>query len=264
MSSLEDNIAKELHLARLKDVEAFTVNKIITKHIIRYRGEDVEGEPTQADAIVISEGDRLKIYMIDSYFESDKTLDELVTSLGVALQIDELKHGLCLQMLQYVLILDDQSKISKLLDKNRIPRNVDADDDDFEQIEPAKGWSGGGGIAAPNILFRIISSANFHQFAHLFSVSERNGCWVVTTDEGFDASGMGKELSEFGFRVIMPSVGPQGGGYWDPYEGDPEDARLQFLGELEVSLSETFDSTQKEVLIFYCTTGFKPARENSS
>lgn len=66
----------------------------------------------------------------------------------------------------------------------------------------------------------------------------------MTDRDGSDGSGSGELPSGLGFRVILPSVETHGtGGHWKDDEGDGDDEHLQFLGELEVSLSETAIAT---------------------
>jgi hypothetical protein len=132
LNSIEDDTGKDTRLACLKKLEVFTAEQILERHTIRYQNKDVGGKVSLADATVILEEDKLEIYMTESYFEKDKTLDELVTSLGWALGIDPIKNSLHLRMLYYVLALEDHSKIACLLDKYGIPRNLDANDDDYD------------------------------------------------------------------------------------------------------------------------------------
>ena len=173
-------------LARLKKLEVFTAERILERHTIRYRNKDVGGEVSSADATVISEEDKLEIYMTESYFEIDRTLDELVTSLGWAIGIDPIKNSLHLRMLHYVLALEDHNKIAHVLDKNGIPENLDADDDDYDWNFRDKygegmpngdqiggglgGWGGSGsaGTGAGSSALLVISSTNFDRYAHLF------------------------------------------------------------------------------------------------
>jgi hypothetical protein len=132
LNSIEDHTSKDTSLARLKKLEVFTAEQILERHTIRYRNKDVGGEVSLADATVMLEEDKLEIYMTESYFETDRTLDDLVTSLGWALGIDPIKNSLHLRMLYYVLASEDHNKIAYLLDKNGIPENLDADDDDYD------------------------------------------------------------------------------------------------------------------------------------
>jgi hypothetical protein len=257
LNSIEDHTSKDTMLARLKKLEVFTAEQILERHTIRYRNKDVGGEVSRADATVILEEDKLEIYMTESYFEIDKTLDELVTSLGWALGIDPIKNSLHLRMLYYVLALEDHNKIAHVLEKNGIPENLDADDDDYDwnfresmpnddQIGGGLGgWgeSGSAGTGAGGSALLVISSTNFDRYAHLFVPDKAAGCWA-TAGDGSGLSSSGELPSGLGFRVIVPSAETRGtGGYWEDDEGDGDDEHLQFLGELEASLSETVIAT---------------------
>jgi hypothetical protein len=257
LNSIEDHTSKDTGLARLKKLEVFTAEQILERHIIRYRNKDVGGEVSVANATVILKEDKLEIYMTESYFETDRTLDELVTSLGWALGIDPSKNSLHLRMLCYVFLSEDHNKIAYLLDKNGIPENLDADDDDYDwnfrdkygegmpnddQIGGGLGGWGGSGSAGSSA-FLVISSTNFDRYSHLFVPDKGAGCWA-TAGDGSGGSSSGELPSGLGFRVIMPSAETRGtGGYWEDDEGDGDDEHLQFLGELEASLSETVIAT---------------------
>jgi hypothetical protein len=272
LNSIEDHTSKDTRLVLLKKLEVFTAEQILERHIIRYRNRDVRGEVSRADVTVIIGEDRLEIYMTESYFETDRTLDELVTSLGWALGIDPIKNSLHLRMLYYVLALEDHNKIAYLLDKNGIPENLDADDDDYDWNFQDKygegmpnddhgGWGGSGsaGTGAGSSAFLVISSTNFDRYAHLFVPGKGTGYWA-TTGDGSGGSSSGELPSGLGFRVIVPSAKTRGtGGYW---EGDGDDEHLQLLGELEVSLSEAVIATGEGVLTYY-HTGCGPCEGNS-
>jgi hypothetical protein len=275
LNSIEDDTGKDTRLARLKKLEVFTAEQILERHTIQYQNKDVGGKVSLADATVILEEDKFEIYMTESYFETDRTLDELVTSLGWALGIDPIKNSLHLRMLYYVLVLEDHSKIACLLDKHGIPRNLDADDDDYDWNFQGKygngqiggglwGWggSGGAGTGAGGFAFLVISSANFDHYAPLFAMGKGAEWWVMAGDGSGGSSG-GKLPSGLGFRVILPSVETRGtGGHWEDDEGDGDDEHLQFLGELEVSLSEAVIATGEGVLTYY-HTGCGPCEGNS-
>ncbi|KAF8849378.1 hypothetical protein BDZ45DRAFT_237480 [Acephala macrosclerotiorum] len=271
LNSIKDNTNRGPHLARLKKVEVFTAEHILERHIIPHQNNEVGGESSQADAIVIREEDKLIIYMTQSYFDTDKTLDEIVTSLGWALEMDPIKHSLQLRMLYYVLALEDYAKITYFLDKNWIPMDLDTDDDEDDwiatnvnvddgddnwtprspnvdddddgSITPTRrgselvAWeeSGRTGTEAGGSGFLVISSANFDHYAHLFLMGRGAGCQVRVGD-GFGASRSRGLSSGLGSQAIMPSTEASGAGrYWDAYEDDGDYEHLQFLGELEVA-----------------------------
>jgi hypothetical protein len=274
LNSIEDHTSKDTRLALLKKLEVFTAEQILQRHTLRYQNKDVGGGVSLADATVILEEDKLEIYMTESYFETDRTLDELVTSLGWVLGIDPIKNSLHLRMLYYVLVLEDHNKIARLLDKHGIPKNLDADDDDYDwnfQDRYGEGvptddqiWGGLGGWGGPGAgrsAFLVISSTNFDRYAHLFLPGKGAGCWA-TTGNGSGGSSSGNQPSGLGFRVIVPSAEACGtGGYWED-EGDGDDEHLQFLGELEASLSEAVITAGERVLT-YCRTGCALCEGNS-
>jgi hypothetical protein len=279
LNSIEDDTGKDTRLARLKKLEVFTAEQILERHIIQYQNKDVEGAVSLADATVILEEDKLKIYMTESYFEADKTLDELVTSLGWALGIDPIKDSLHLRMLYYVLALEDHSKIACLLDKHGIPRNLDADEDDYDWNFQDKygegmpndgqiggglgGWGGSDSAGTGAGSFVVISSANFDHYAHLFVLGKGAGRWA-TAGDGSGGSSSGELPSGLGFRVILPSAETRGtGGYWEDDEGDGDDEHLQFLGELEVSPIRNSHCNWRGGALTYYHTGCGPREENS-
>lgn len=242
MKSIEQDTDREPQLALYKKLEVFIVEAILQGHRILYQEEFIEGKASVSNAIVISEEDKFKIYMTESYFETDRILDELVTNLGMALGIDRIKNSLHIHLLSYVLLLEDDAKISELLDKNGIPRNPNADDDDYDWSNlggggggrvASHGWgSGSGGTGADGFGFFVISSANFAKHGYLFGREKGAG----------NASGWQKNdkmPSELGFSVFLPSTGTgMPGSYWEDEEDEEDDEHLQFLGELEVRKSE--------------------------
>lgn len=150
MNSIDDT-GKDTRLARLKKLEVFTAEQILERHTIQYQNKDVGGKVSRAGATVMLEEDKLEIYMTELYFENDRTLDWLVTSLGWALGMDPTKNSLQLHMLYYVLVLEDHSEIARLLDKYGIPKNLNADDDDYDwnfQGQYGEGMPNDGGFGA--------------------------------------------------------------------------------------------------------------------
>ena len=244
---------KESLLNRWKNVEVSIADEIIEQHFVQYGDEEVEGEQNRTDVIVETDqaNNRFKISMTESYFESDKLLYDLGESLCrvFGIENDFSTRG----KLQYVLALEDHTVIGERLDRDGIPRHAGEDDaEDYGWMKQSTRWGGGygggsgGGVATPGMLFRVISSANFHQFAHLFNMTSRKGVYLLTADEGFEGSDFSKQLAELGVRVILPAAGTGGGGgMWGDYEEDEEDERLQYLGELEVSV-QTFLLTVRE------------------
>lgn len=232
----EEGSAKIWQKACLENIEVFIVDKIVKRNTVRYKNEDIEGELRQSDAYAERDGDKLKIYIVGSYLESDKTLDELVTSLISALAIP---YREWLRLFQFVLGNDNEEKISKFLDKENIPRNPNAKEDyDWGSSEDTTRYSGGGGggggSARCDNYFRVISSDNFHEFSSSFPMAGRNGVWFMAADDSGDASAISEQLAKLGFQVMLPNSGPQqlGGRGWDAPE--EEDETLQFLGEQEV------------------------------
>jgi hypothetical protein len=249
--SIDQDTDRDPTLALFKKLEVFIAEEILQQHTILYQNEHIEGKASLSNAIVLSKEDKFEIYMTESYFETDRVLDELVTNLGTALGIDRIKNSLHIHLLSYVLLLEDDAKIADLLDKNGIPRNPNADDDDYDWNGLGEGWRAGsgrggstgwgfgrGGTGAGDFGFFVISSINFDQYGHLFAQGKGAGDWK-TSGNGFGWSRSGKEPSELGFHVFLPSTGVRmPGAYWKDEEDEEDDELLQFLGELEVEKSE--------------------------
>jgi hypothetical protein len=237
VNSREDS-AKIWRITCLENIEVSIVDKIVQRNTVRYKNEDIEGELRQSDAYAERDGNKLKIYVVGSYLESDKTLDELITSLISALAVPYIEWP---RLFQFVLGNDNEEKISKFLDKENIPRNPNAKEDyDWGSSEDTTRYSGGGGggggdSAHNNNYFRVISSDNFHEFSSSFPMAGRNGVWFMAADDSGDASAISEQLAKLGFQVMLPNSGRQqvGGGGWDVPE-EEEDETLQFLGEQEV------------------------------
>ncbi|CZR59369.1 uncharacterized protein PAC_09261 [Phialocephala subalpina] len=232
--------AKPRRLAALQDIEVYLVDKIVKRNTVRYQGADVDGKLSPTDAYVERENDKLKIYVVSSYLESDKTLDELVTSLGSALEITSKDW---LRLFQFVLGNDNEEKICTFLDKENIPRNPNAKEDydwgtEEKTIYSGSGGGGGGGRGS-SLFFRVISSDNFHEFSSSFPMAGGNGVWFMPTDNSSNAAEISEKLAALGFQVVLPGSGASrqmGGGAWGAPEEEEEDETLQFLGEHELSL----------------------------
>ncbi|KAK3352230.1 hypothetical protein B0T25DRAFT_541453 [Lasiosphaeria hispida] len=216
------------------ELQIFVVDEIAVRHCIQDRGELIEGESEKPNAAVIrnSSVGALKVYMVDSYFEVDKTLDELLRPLSPYLGMDPFRNSLQVRMLGAILATGSPMQINGILEMNGIPNKRGCNDDDDGWLAEAgvSGYSHAWGHPREDdvIPFRVVTPYNFRQSLHLFTESsstDRRRNWDWPADVG---------SSDVPFEVIAPAHCPKTD--FDPWDDDDDnDENLQYLGELEVA-----------------------------